>query len=51
MNFPLNFTWSYDPFGMISKLRIEQKTTPYVHTQSPKIEKYMTKYEWEENNL
>ena len=40
MNFPLSFTWSYDPFGVISKLRVEQKTTPYVHTQRPKIEKY-----------
>jgi len=44
MNFPLSFTWSYDPFGLISKLRIEQKTTSYVHTQRPKIKKYMNQH-------
>ena len=51
MKFPLSFTWSYDPFGMISKLRVEQKTSPYDHTQKPKIEKYMNQVEWEENTL
>ena len=30
MNFSLSFTWSYDPLGIISKLRVENKTTPYV---------------------
>jgi len=41
MNFPLSFTWSYERFGVISKLRVEQKDTPYVHTQRLEIEKYM----------
>jgi hypothetical protein len=51
MKFPLRFTWSYDPFGIISELRTKQKTTPYVHTQRPEIEKYMNQAEWEENTL
>jgi hypothetical protein len=41
MKFPLRFIWSYDPFGIISKPRTKQKTTPYVHTQRLEIEKYM----------
>ena len=51
INFQLSFTWSYDPFGIISSLRVEQNTTPYSHTPMPKIEKFMKKYQWEENNL
>jgi len=35
MNFKLSFTWSYDPLGVISKLRVEQRTTPYIHTPKP----------------
>jgi len=38
MNFKFSFTWSYDPFGLISKLRVEQKITPYSHTPRPEIE-------------
>lgn len=41
MNFQLRFTWSYDPFGIISNLRVEQKTTPYIHTPMLEIEKFM----------
>ena len=51
MNFPLIFTWSYDPFGLVSKLRVEHKTTPYMHTQRPEIENYMNQRTWEENTL
>lgn len=36
LNFKLSFTWSYDPLGIISKLRVEKKTTPYAHTPRPK---------------
>ena len=35
MNFSLSFTWSYDPLQSISKLRVENKTTPYIHTHRP----------------
>ena len=40
MNFKLSSTWSYDPLGIISKLRVEQKTTPYGHIPRPEIEQY-----------
>jgi hypothetical protein len=43
MKFTQSFTWSYDPFGIISELRSKQNTTPYVHTQRPKIERYMNR--------
>jgi len=51
MNFQLSFTWSYDPFSIISSLRVEQKTTPYTHTPGPEIEKFMNQDLWEENTL
>lgn len=45
MKFSLSFTWSYDPWGTISKLRVENKTTPYIHTSRPEIEKYANQLE------
>ena len=49
--FILSFTWSYDPLGIISKLRVENKTTPYTHTQRPAIERYMNQLTCVENTL
>jgi len=46
MNFTHNFTWSYDPWGIISNKRVENKSKAYIHTQRPKIEKYMNRIEW-----
>ena len=40
MHFNLSFTWSYDPLGVISKLRVENKSTSYFHTAKLEIEKY-----------
>ena len=40
MKFDLSFTWSYDPLGIISKLRVDTKSTPYFHTTRPEIEQY-----------
>ena len=51
MNFKLCFTWSHYPFGIICKLRVEQKTTPYTHTPRPEIEKLMNQSQWEENTI
>jgi len=51
LNFKLSFTWSYDPFGMISKPIVEQKVTPCMHTPCPEIEKYVNRDQWEENTL
>lgn len=41
IQFSLSFTWSYDPLGTISKLRVENKYTPYIHPHRPEIERYM----------
>lgn len=38
MKYSLSFTWSYDPCGIISKLKVENKSTPYIHTSRPEIE-------------
>lgn len=51
MKFSLSFTWSYDPYGIILKLIVENKITPYIHTSRPEIEKYANQLEWTENTL
>ena len=51
INFKLSLTWSYDPLGIISKLRVEQKTTPYSHTPRPEIKQFMNQDNWKENTL
>jgi len=51
MKFGLSFTWSYDPMGVISRLRVENKFTPYHHTARPEIEQYKNQSEWKENTL
>lgn len=51
MKFSMIFTWSYDPYGIISKLRVEDKSTPYIHTSRPEIEQYANYLEWIENTL
>ena len=51
MQFNLSFTWSYDPLGIISRLRVETKSTPYFYTHRREIEKYKNQPEWVENTL
>ena len=46
MGFSHSFTWSYDPVGIISKKRVENISTPYVHTHRPAIEQYANQAEW-----
>ena len=41
MNLQPKFTWSYDPFGIISVLRVQLKATPYNHTPRPELENFM----------
>lgn len=49
--FDLSFTWSYDPLGIISKLRVDTKYTLYFHTTRLEIEQYKNKIEWLPNTL
>jgi len=51
MKFALSFSWSYDPLGVISKLGLENKFTPYHHTTRPEIEQFKNQLEWTENTL
>lgn len=51
MNFTHSFTWSYDPWGIISNKRVENKPTIYIHNQRPEIEKYINWIEWMPNTL
>jgi hypothetical protein len=46
MRFTPSSTWTYDPFGVISKLRIKQRSIPYAHTQKPEVDKYMNQTKW-----
>ena len=46
-----NFTWSYDPLGIISNKRVENKSTPYIHTHRPEIEQFMNQTERATNTL
>jgi hypothetical protein len=49
MGFTQSFTWTFDPFGVISELRVRQRSTPYAHIQNPEVEKYMNQTEWKDN--
>ena len=51
MGFNHSVTWSYDPVGIISKKRVENRSTPYVHTHKPTIEEYANQTEWVTNTL
>lgn len=51
MNFTHSFTCSYHPCGIISKKRVENKSTTYIHTQRTEIEKYMNHIGWMPDTL
>lgn len=51
MMLTLSLTWSYDPYGIISKIRVDNKNIPYIHTSRPDIEQYANQLEWAENTL
>jgi hypothetical protein len=51
MKFSTNFTWHYDPCGIIAEMRVKNKSSPYAHTIKPEIEKFVNQTEWEVNTL
>ena len=51
MKFGLSFTWSYDPMGVISRLKVDNKFIAYHHTTRPEIEQYRNQSEWKENTV
>jgi hypothetical protein len=51
MSFTQSFTWNYDPFGVISNLKVKQKNTHCARIHKPEVEKYMNQTEWQEKTL
>ena len=45
------FPWNYDPQGILSKIRVKCKLTPFIHETKSEIEKYSNQTEWTENTL
>jgi hypothetical protein len=51
MKFTTSFTWHYDPYGIISEMKVKNKNAPYVHEPRPEIEKFANQVEWEPDTL
>ena len=51
MNFKCSFMWQYDPNGVINKLGLKFKLSPFIHESRPDIERYANQLEWLENTL
>src|ERR1700722_956171 len=51
MKFFLNFTWHYDPCGIIYEMRVKNKNIPYVHESRPEVDKFANQTVWEPNTL
>jgi hypothetical protein len=51
MKFFTSFTWHYDPYGIISEMRVKNKNVPYAHESKPEIEKFANQIEWELDTL
>ena len=49
--FEESFPWNYDPKGILSKLRVKWKLTPFTHEDKPETEKFSNELEWIENTL
>ena len=43
--FEESFPWNYDPQGILSKLRVKCKLTPFIHEAKPEIEKFANQIE------
>jgi hypothetical protein len=51
MKFPTSFTWHYDPYGIISKMRLRNKTGPYAHEPRTEVEKFSNQTKSEPDTL
>jgi hypothetical protein len=51
MKFLMSFPWNYDPYGIISDMRVKNKNIPYVYVSKPEIEKFSNQIVWEPNTL
>jgi hypothetical protein len=46
MKFSTSFIWHYDPYGIISDMRVKNKNAPYAHESKPEIEKFANQTVW-----
>jgi hypothetical protein len=51
MKFFMSFPWHYDPYGIISEMRVKNKNIPYVHVSKPEIEKFTNQIVWVPDTL
>jgi hypothetical protein len=51
MKFFMRFPWHYDPYGIITEMRVKNKNIPYVHEAKPKIEKFSNQTVWVPDTL
>jgi hypothetical protein len=51
MKFFKSFAWHYDPYGIISEMRVNNKSVLYAHEPKPEIEKFANQTEWEPDTL
>jgi hypothetical protein len=51
MKFFMSFPWHYDPYGIISEMRVKNKNIPYVHESKPEIEKFANQKVWVPDTL
>jgi hypothetical protein len=46
MKFSMSFIWHYDPYGIISDMRVKNKNAPYAHESKSEIEKFSNQTVW-----
>jgi hypothetical protein len=51
MKFDTSFLWHYDPWGIITEMRVKNKNILYIHAPKPDIEKFANQTEWEASTL
>lgn len=51
MKFKSSFSWTYDPLGVISSLRVEKNSSPYTHISKLEIKQYVNQEVCEEKTL
>jgi hypothetical protein len=51
MKFFMNFTWHYDPCGIILEMRVKNKNVSYAHESKLEIEKFANQTVWVPDTL
>jgi len=51
MKFDTSFLWHYDPWGIITEMRVKNKNIWYIHAPKLDIKKFANQTEWEVSTL